>query len=58
MDDVYGDAGRVRSFSGQMPTHSVMAAVSFLAEAQIFLGSDQVITERPLRLVLDRRPFI
>jgi hypothetical protein len=58
MDDVYGDAGRVRSFGGQMPTHSVMAAVSFLAEAQIFLGSDQVITERPLRLVLDRRPFI
>lgn len=58
MDDVYSESGRVKSFNGQLPTHSVMAAVSILAEAQIFLGAGEIVTERPLRLVLDRRPFI
>lgn len=56
--DVYSPEGRVRSFSGALPTHSVMAAISIAAEAQRFLGGEAVVTERPLRLVLDRRPFI
>jgi hypothetical protein len=34
------------------------AAISIAAEAQQFLGAQEVVTERPLRLVLDRRPFI
>lgn len=56
--DIYSPEGRVRSFNGALPTHSVMAAISIAAEAQRFLGSETVLTERPLRLVLDRRPFI
>ena len=57
-NDVYSVDGRVRSFNGALPTHSVMAAISILAEAQRFLGAEEILTERPLRLVLDRRPFI
>ncbi len=56
--DVFSVEGQSRSFSGALPTHSVMAAISIAAEAQRFLGSEIILTERPLRLVLDRRPFI
>ncbi len=38
--------------------HSALGAGAFAVEAQLFLGIDEVITERPLRFVLDRRPFI
>lgn len=41
-----------------MAPHTLTAAVSLFAEAQQFLGVEAVRTERPLQLVLDRRPFI
>jgi hypothetical protein len=50
--------GRQRSFCGPMGTHSLTAAVSLLAEAQAFLGGEAVRSDAPLRLVLDRRPFV
>jgi hypothetical protein len=38
--------------------HMVTGAVSFFAYAQQVLGESRVITDRPLRSVLDRRPYI
>ncbi len=49
---------RRTAFAGQLPVHSLTAAISIAAEAQRFLGAREVVTERPLKLVLDRRPFI
>jgi hypothetical protein len=43
---------------GKLPVHQLTAAVSFAAFAQQFLGSNEVITDKPLKFVLDRRPFI
>lgn len=56
--DVFSAEGRQRTFSGKMPVHSLTAAISIAAEAQIFLGHREIVTDQPLRLVLDRRPFI
>jgi hypothetical protein len=56
--DVYSPAGRARTFTGRLAVHSVTAAISIVAEAQQFLGAQEVVTDRPLKLVLDRRPFI
>jgi hypothetical protein len=56
--DVFSPEGRAKAFSGKLPVHALTAAVSAAAEAQIFLGHREVISERPLRLILDRRPFI
>lgn len=56
--DVFSPEGRARSIAGKLPVHSLTAAVSAAAEGQIFLGHREVITDRPLRLILDRRPFI
>lgn len=41
-----------------MGTHMLTGAVSFFACAQKLLGQQAVVTEKPLRLVLDRRPYI
>ena len=49
---------RAKVYTGRLAVHSVTAAISIAAEAQQFLGADQVITDWPLKLVLDRRPFI
>jgi hypothetical protein len=38
--------------------HTLTAITATLAELQQFLGSEHVVTDRPLRLVLDQRPFI
>lgn len=38
--------------------HMLTGAVSFFAYAQQLLGAETMITEQPLRLVLDRRPYI
>ena len=38
--------------------HALFGSCCCLAELQGFLGQHTVITEKPLRLVLDRRPFI
>jgi hypothetical protein len=38
--------------------HMLTGAVSFFAYAQQVLGESRVISERPLRSVLDRRPYI
>lgn len=56
--DIFSPEGRAQTFSKRVTTHSVAAALCLAAEAQLFLGSHEVVTERPLRLVLDRRPFI
>lgn len=58
MEEIYSPAGRKKSFTGRLTVHSVTAAINFAAEAQQFLGAQEVITDLPLRLVLDRRPFI
>ena len=56
--EVYSAKGRRKTISGKMAVHTLTAALSIAAEAQQFLGSHEVITEKPLKLVLDRRPFI
>jgi hypothetical protein len=56
--DVYSAEGRSQLLAGKMAAHSLTAALSIAAEAQQFLGVHEVITEKPLKLVLDRRPFI
>lgn len=56
--DVFSAEGRKKTFTGRLAVHSVTAAISIVAEVQNFLGADQVVTEWPVRLVLDRRPFI
>ena len=58
MHDVYSAEGRRKLLEGKMAAHSLTAALSIAAEAQQFLGSHEIITEKPLKLVLDRRPFI
>jgi hypothetical protein len=58
MRDVFSAGGRKQTFTGRLAVHSVTAAISIAAEAQQFLGAQEVVTERPLKLVLDRRPFI
>ena len=55
---VNDSAARQKYFGRYMGVHTFTAAVSILAEAQEFLGSQEVITNEPLRLVLDKRPFI
>jgi len=56
--EVYSPEGRRRTFVGHLAVHSATAAISIAAEAQKFLGAREVVTDQPLRLVLDRRPFI
>ncbi len=56
--DVYSQEGRRKIFVGRLAVHSVTAALSIAADAQQFLGAAEVVTEEPLKLVLDRRPFI
>ena len=56
--DVFSPEGRKATFGRNDGVHSLTAAISIAAEAQQFLGSREVITEWPLKLVLDRRPFI
>ena len=56
--DVFSAEGRKTTFTGKLAVHSLTAVISIAAEAQQFLGAQEIITERPLRLVLDRRPFI
>jgi hypothetical protein len=58
MRDAYGPGGRTVTFTGRLAVHSVTAAISIAAELQQFLGADAVLTDSPLHLVLDRRPFI
>jgi hypothetical protein len=41
-----------------MGVHNLTGAISFFAYAQQVLGDEAVVTERPLQLVLDRRPYI
>jgi hypothetical protein len=56
--DVYSPEGRKVMFSRKDGVHSLTAAISIAAEAQEFLGSSEIVTDWPLKLVLDRRPFI
>lgn len=56
--DVFSGEGRKSIFTKKDGVHSLTAAISIAAEAQQFLGAHEVITDWPLKLVLDRRPFI
>lgn len=58
MREVFSAEGRAKTFTGRLAVHSITAAISIAAEAQQFLGAQEIVTDRPLRLVLDRRPFI
>ncbi len=58
MQEMYAPAARKVAFGGKLPGHTLTCAVSILAEMQQFFGSDVVVTDWPLKLVLDRRPFI
>ena len=58
MNDVYSVDGRKRFSRDKMAVHSLTSAISIAAEVQQFLGADRVVTDWPLHLVLDRRPFI
>lgn len=42
----------------RLGVHHLTAVLSLFAESQAFLGSDVVVSDYPLRLVLDARPFI
>ncbi len=58
MTDVYTPPGLTRTITGHLAVHLVTAAISIAAEAQQFLGDEEIKTPWPLHLVLDRRPFI
>jgi len=58
MTDMYSPEARKTAYSGRLGVHSVTCAISIAAEAQQFLGAQEVVTDWPLKLVLDRRPFI
>jgi len=56
---VSSPADRRRYFAeADLGVHTLTAAISIFAEAQQFLGAHEVVTDWPLQLVLDRRPFI
>jgi hypothetical protein len=50
--------GRKRSFAKGQAVHAATVACAIAAEGQLFLGAEEVVTDWPLKLVLDRRPFI
>jgi hypothetical protein len=56
--DIYSPDGRKKTFSKPGGVHLLTAAISIAAEAQQFLGAQEVVTDWPLKIVLDRRPFI
>ncbi len=58
MEDMWGAAARKSAYAGRLAVHSVTCAISIAAEMQQFFGAEEIVTERPLKLVLDRRPFI
>lgn len=58
MTEVYSPEGRTRVLAGRLPVHTMTCAVSTLAEAQMHFGIDKIVTEWPLKMILDRRPFI
>ncbi|MCJ8329697.1 MAG: hypothetical protein HRT89_04435 [Lentisphaeria bacterium] len=57
-DNVLNPDYRAEHFEGFYGVHNVNACISLLAECQIYLGNHEIITERPLKSVLDKRPFI
>jgi len=51
-------ADPMAAFRGRLGVHRLTAAISLFAEAQQLLGDQEIVTDKPLRLVLDQRPFI
>jgi hypothetical protein len=51
-------AYREKVFGGHMGVHTCTAAISLFAEGQQYLGAQEIITDAPLHLVLDKRTFI
>lgn len=58
MADIVSEHGREAHFCGFMGAHALAGTVTLLAEAQRFLGTDEIISDVPLRVVLDARPFV
>ncbi|MDQ8202235.1 hypothetical protein [Pelagicoccus sp. SDUM812003] len=56
--NVFSAEGRAKTFAGKQPAHALAAAITAAAELQNFLGIQSIYTDRPLRNILDRRPFI
>ena len=53
------EAKRKRDFVDPwIGAHMLTGAISLFAYAQLVLGTDVVVTDRPLQLVLERRPYI
>lgn len=55
--DVFSPEGRKNIFARGEAVHSLTAAICIAADAQEFLGAREVITDWPLKLVLDRGPW-
>lgn len=55
--DFFSAEARRTAYNGKVGVHSLTAALCFAAEAQQFLGRDEIITDDPLRLHIDRSPF-
>jgi len=58
LERVNDPAYREKIFGGNLGVHLCTAAISIFAEAQQYLGLQEVKTDAPLHLVLDKRPFI
>jgi hypothetical protein len=58
MNQMYSIEGRKKAMEGRLPVHTMTCAVSILAEAQQYFGAEVIRSDWPLKLVLDRRPFI
>lgn len=58
LERVMDSACRQKYFGKGMAVHTLTAATNLFAEIQEFLGADEVVTDEPMRLILDKRPFI
>jgi len=58
LERVMDSACRQEYFGKGGGVHNLTAATNLFAEAQEFLGSHEIVTDDPMRLILDKRPFI
>lgn len=52
------NAARRSIFGQELGVHLLNAVLSLFAVAQEYLGRDEIVTPKPLRLVLNKRPYI
>ena len=59
LDRVMDESIRQQTFvESDMGVHTLNGLMGLFAVAQGYLGTDEVLTDRPLRLVLKKRPYI